>query len=140
MIKKRLDTKAWIRIVEAFLAILIIMGTVLVVLQRQAPQADITDIIYEKQSQILKLISNNNTLRQEIITTADTEDNEMINNAIVNMLPANLDFTTEICLLDDICNSDNTPNDKQVYVTERVVTSTLTDYSPKKLRFFVWMK
>ena len=54
------------------------------------------------------------------------------------MIPVSWNYATEICELDSICNSASTPNDKEVYTTEVVITSTLTQYSPKKLRFFVW--
>ena len=49
------DRKAWLRIIEAFLAILIIFGAVLVILSRQPEQADISEGVYERQRQILEV-------------------------------------------------------------------------------------
>lgn len=131
---RKKDIKAWLRIVEAFIAVLIVMGVVLVVLSKQSPGANISEGIYEKQRHILNIISKNDSLRAFVLTGNNAE----INNAISNMVPITWNYATEICELDSICNSVSTPNDKEVYTTEIVITSTLTQYSPKKLRFFVW--
>ncbi len=128
------DIKAWLRIVEAIIAILIVMGVVLVVLSRQNYGFDADERIYETQRQVLNIISKNNGLRTYVLTGNNAE----INNAISDMVPTTWNYTVEICELDSICSSVLTPNDKEVYVTEIVITSTLDDYGPKKLRFFVW--
>ena len=54
------DIKAWLRIVEAFIAILIIIGVVLTILSKQSPGANISESVYEKQINILNIISKNN--------------------------------------------------------------------------------
>lgn len=133
---RKKDIKAWLRIVEAFIAILIIIGVVLVVLSKQGPGANISESVYEKQRQVLNIISKNNNLRVFVLAGNNSE----INNTISDMVPASWNYATEICDLDSICNSAQTPNDKEVYTTEIVITSTLNAYNPKKLRFFVWMK
>ena len=133
---RKKDIKAWLRIVEAFIAILIIIGVVLVVLSKQSPGANISESVYEKQRQVLNIISKNSGLRAFVLAG----DNAQINNAILDMVPNSWNYATEICDLDSICNSAQTPNDKEVYTTEVVITSTLDDYNPKKLRFFVWVK
>ncbi len=133
---RKKDIKAWLRIVEAFIAVLIVIGVVLAVLSKQSPGANISESVYEKQRNILNIIGKNNGLRAYVLAGNNAE----INNVIDDMVPASWNYATEICELDSICNSASTPNDKEVYTTEVVITSTLTQYSPKKLRFFVWMK
>jgi hypothetical protein len=130
------DRKAWLRIVEAFLAILIIFGAVLVILAKQDPKADIGEGVYERQRQILEIISKNDSLRSSIIA----EDNSKVNAAISTMIPPSWNFAINICNLDNICPNPGSYENKDVYATEVVITSTLTQYSPKKLRFFVWSK
>ena len=44
-----MNKKAWLRIVEAFLAILIILSTILIIISRQDNNADISEEVYEKQ-------------------------------------------------------------------------------------------
>jgi len=131
-----MNNKAWIRIAEAFLAILIVIGVLLVIMSKQDTTTNISEVIYERQDQILDLISENNTLREDIIIG----DNIEVNNLIVKMVPSSWEFETKICEIDDICSMESSIYDRDVYAEERLITSTLTQYSPKKLRFFVWMK
>ncbi len=137
MINKKFDKKAWIRILEAFLAILIIMGAVLVIINKESVKSDISDEVYQKQRQILDVISKNDSLREKIIIG----ENKEVNDTIYVMLPKNWNFSTRICELNKICNAD-TPSDyeRDIYTTEIIITSNLTQYSPKKLSFFVWSK
>ena len=74
------DRKAWLRIIEAFLAILIIFGAVLVILSRQEQKPDISEGVYERQRQILEIISKNNSLRADIIAGDNTQVNRTIQN------------------------------------------------------------
>jgi len=131
------NKKAWLRIVEAIIAILIIAGATLIILSKQSKDFNIMDErIYEKQTRVLELISKNESLRNDIIIGR----NEEVNKAIKKMIPNSWNFTIVICGPDEICNSENTPNDKEVYSTEIIVTSNLTFYNATKLRFLVWMK
>ena len=134
---RKLDTKAWIRILEVFIAILIVMGSVLVILSRNAPTSDISGEVYEKQRQIIDIISKNDSLRKDIIVG----ENLQVNNTISQLLPNHWRFATRICELDIMCPLDLTNvYETDVYSTEVIVTSNLTQYSPKKLRFFVWVE
>lgn len=131
------NKQAWLRIVEVLIAILIITGSLLLIYSNQdRNNSGISeDEVYRIQTQILDVISKNETLRQKIIEG----DTTIINQRIEKMIPNSWNFTTNICNINDICNA-NTPNDKNIYSTEVLVTSTLNDYNPKKLRFFVWIK
>jgi len=129
-----MNKKAWIRIVEAFIAILLVMGAILFIFVGQDQIPDISEDVHERQSQILDVIVKNETLRNDIIH----EYKGRVDGILENMIPASWDFETKICDVDDLCNLDITPNDRDVYVAERLVTSSLTEYSPKKIRFFVW--
>lgn len=62
MIKKRSNRKALIRILEAFLAVLIVMGGVLFIMARNQTVPDIGDDVYNKQRQILGIIVNDDDL------------------------------------------------------------------------------
>lgn len=128
--------KAWVRIVEATIASLIIIGFALVIMSKQETQTpNVEEEIYEKQANILDIISKNESLRNNILNN----DKNSVNNAISTRIPGSWDFSINICNLDEICNGD-IPYNKDVYSTEKVITSTLTKYSPKKLKLFVWVK
>jgi len=134
---RKLDRRAWLRILEVFIAILLVMGSVLVILARSPSTSDISEEVYEKQRQILDIISKNDSLRKDIII----EKNLEVNNTISKMLPNHWKFATRICGLDNMCPLDLAGTyENDVYSTEVVISSNLTQYSPKKLRFFVWVE
>ena len=128
------DRKAWLRIIEAFLAIMIIAGAILIITIRQKPQIDISEEVYEKQRQVLKIISENEVLRNNILI----ENNIMVDNTIQGLIPGAWNFSTNICDINLICPNPVSVIEREIYSTEIIITSNLTKYSPKKLRFFVW--
>jgi hypothetical protein len=133
--KNKMNKKAWIRITEAFIAVLIILGAVIVILSRAAPVSNISEQVYEKQNSILKMIGNNDSLRGDILNGK----NERVNNFILTVIPSSWNFTTVICKPEEICNG-NIPFDRDVYSSETLISSNLTLYNIKKLRFSVWVK
>lgn len=129
------NKRGWLKIVEAVIAILIVFGAVLYIVSKQDYSNYSSDSIYQKQQEILGIIAKNDTLRGMVIN----EDTNGVEGAIGSMIPVSWNYSTCICNITLLC-SPNTPHDKEVYVEEAVITSTLQTYSPKKLRFFVWMK
>ena len=136
--QKMQNKKAFIRIVEAVIAIMIIITAVLLIANKQPKKTDISESIYEKQRQMLEIISNNEDMRNEIINSNTILTNEFI----LKNIPESWDFITNICDTDQLCNQ-NTPNDRDVYVSETIMSATLTNYpnkKSKKLMFFIWRK
>jgi len=127
------NKKAWLRIVEAFLAIMIVLSGMIILLSREKSDSGDSERIYEKQREILSIISKNDSLRGLVIEGK----NEELRVFIQKVMPRIYGFNVSTCEIDMICSAD-TPNDREIFVTESVITSTLEDYSPKKLRFFVW--
>ena len=77
------NKKAWVRIVEATIASLIIIGFILVMMSRQQTKTpDIGDEIYEKQRSILDILSKNESLRNDIESSLNGIFNEEIKVAI----------------------------------------------------------
>jgi hypothetical protein len=132
---KKMNKKAWLRIVEAVAAVLIIFGVVMIIVSKQVPKPDSSEEIYDKQKQILDIVSNNESLRNFILI----ENKDPVKNSISKLIPNNWNFTINICNLTMICNAE-TPGDREIFVAESLVTSNLTQYQPKKIRFFVWIK
>ena len=136
---KKKNKKAWLKIVEAFLAVMILLSAVLILSSRQIDVEDSSDQIIETQNKILSIISKNNTLRANVISGIPA-DKIKVDNAIESMLSPSLDFNTSICDISVVCNSVDLPTDREVYAREVIITSTLDKYKLKKLRLFVWMK
>lgn len=132
----KMNKKGVLRIIEAFLAISIILGAILIFTARQAPQIDSKDEIYERQRQILEIINKNDTLREKVLL----EDSTYITNEIKKRVPKSWKFTISICDINDICSYNRSYINTEIYSTETIITSTLIKYDPKKLRFFVWFE
>ena len=130
-----MNKKGWLKIVEAFLAVLIVLTAAIIVMSKQTQKTDMAENVYKKQRDVLSIVVRNDSLREKIILN----DNYAVDEVISKFIPTNWGFATRICNITDICNTD-TPNDRDVYATEVLVTSTLREYSPKKLKFFVWIK
>jgi len=133
-----MDKGAIMRIIEAVIGILIIMAVILIVVSNNTKNIDISREVYEKQKYIFDIISNNDSMRLEIINGGT----ELIDSFISGNIPSSWGFTTNICGVEDVCNQ-NTPNDRDIYVSETIITASLTDYpgdEPRKLRFFIWRK
>ena len=53
------NKRAWLRIVEAVIAVMIVSGAVLVILSRQNVKPDLSDRIHQAQNEVLNIISKN---------------------------------------------------------------------------------
>ncbi len=129
-----MENKAWIKIAEAFLAIVIIIGAFLLIIGNQNKAVNADKDVYETQRAILDLISKNTSLRTEVLNN----NNENINKTIEKLIPNTWKFETKICNLNDACGASAWK--ENLYVEEIMITANLTDYNPKKLRFFVWFE
>ena len=137
----KMNKHGWIRIVEAVIAILIIFAVVLVIISRQSSVSDVGNDVYEKQSHILDAVGVNEELRNLILEGDESEKIvPEVDLFIGSLVPASWDFSTKVCKLDRICSNPVDVINKEVYVSERMIVSNLTEYSPKKLKFFVWGK
>ena len=140
------DRKAWLRMVETVLAIMVIMGAILMILGRQAPTFDITKDVYEKQKDILDIINKNDSLREQVILKNDC--GYSICETIKKLMPNGWNFAINICNITQICGNvyfdslsaadKEASQGKEIFASEVLVASTLKNYDPKKLRLFVW--
>lgn len=127
------NKKGWIKIVEAFMAVIILASVMLTIYAKQ-PTRTMNQEIIKIEDSILNEISQNEVLRQNVL-----DENEIsITLFIQSKIPVNLNFTARICQIDDICGLD--VYRKEVYARERIISSTLKEFAPKKLRLFVWEK
>ncbi len=142
------NKRGWIRIVEAFVAVLIIAGVILIILDKgYIKKEDPSEKIYEAENSILREIQNNNTIREEILNPALIEGIESdepgfpssVNNIINLQRPSYLDCKAKICNLDDSCIL-NDGLEQNVYARSVAITATLTNYNPRQLKLFCWMK
>ncbi len=145
--------KGWLKIVEAFIAILLVTAVALIVINRNAGTKDISGRIYEAEISILREIQLNNTMRSLILETAIPaassgveSDNEnfpnMLKNKIIERTPNYLECMGKICNSDASCFLSNTADIEEIYAQSIIITvaSGSTGFEPKQLKLFCWQK
>ncbi len=144
MIKNK---KGWVKIVEAFLAILLVAGAVLIVINKgYVGEKDISSQVYDVQIAILREIQLNKSLRSDILgTTAPSEWNDSnfpdsIKEKINSRIPSYLECEAKICGLSVSCELSRYPKEN-VYAQAAAITKTL-ETEPgeqlKQLKLFCW--
>lgn len=158
MVKIMQNKRGWIRIVEAFVAILLVTGVLLFVINKgYIGKTDISSEIYDIETSILRNIELNPELRKEILETVEgntlpiswedinSEGNKIFPQKTKTTLEQSLqDYSyleckAKLCELNKICTLDNLP-EKDVYAQSVVISSTLQIYSPSQLKLFCWLK
>lgn len=145
------NKKGILKVVEASIAIFIILAALLLLLSRGVERSE-TDF-NEMLVPILEEIAQDSSLRGEILdynTSRVPEDIE--NKGIIDSLEdfvgpkitnPSLDYSVVICDL-TICPMQNYPQNIKgnLYSAERVISTKIgeTEFSPKKVKIFLWEK
>ena len=136
----------WIKIVEAFVAILLITGVVLVIISEEPlVNSDLSLEIYESQLITLRDIQMNNDLRSSVLgvsTPLESDDAGFPADVKDRIQYFSLDYLeckAKICELESTCDLNNPP-EKEIYAQAVAITSNLTEYDPKQLKLFCWRK
>ena len=127
--------RSWIRIVEAFIAVMIVMSVVLVVISRQ-PQFEPTteEELVKTQRHILDQVKETPDLRTEVLARGDLSN---VNAIVAKLIPEGYSYETRVCDLETIC-SLGLPVEGDIFVEEVVISADLTTYKPTLLKLFFW--
>lgn len=142
MIKNK---KGWIRVAEAFFAVLLVAGIVVVVAGgNNAQRGDLFERAQETQIEILREIQLDDSLRAEIIGTSgevewdDEEFPSEVKQKIQDEKPVWLeDCQAKICNPGETCNI-NEPQEDNVFSESVIISANLTEYNPRVLKLFCW--
>ena len=143
-----MNNGGWIRIVEAFIAILLVTGVLLIVLgENFGGNKDYSSEIHDTQLAVLRDIQVNEDLREDILSVTTPIESRSGNfpleilAKIDSHIPSYLECIAKICELDLECSLDDS-EDKSIYVQSIVITVIKTSdaYDPKQLKLFCWMK
>ena len=118
MVTEKEDRRGWIRIVEAFTAILIFAGIVLLVMGNQGvKKSDTTNVINNVEISILREIQLSDSLRSEVLATSgEVEWNSFSSDApqtqsyIEDNAPSYLECIAKICDPSSQCVLSSTEN------------------------------
>jgi len=134
-----MNKKGWIRIVEAFVSVLIVIGAAIIIAKGGIQVTDMSEEVYEIEMSILREISLNNTLRNEILGTVGTIEWDNLpsqtKNKIIDRTPSALECVAKICGSGSMCLLEE-ESEKNIYVHSISVFSTLTAYNPKIVKLF----
>ena len=128
------NKKGWLRILEAFIAVVLIASFLLVLYSRAVERPKISEEVYQIQKTILDEIASNPELRQAVLNGNE----EKIINFTYDRIPSGFEFAMRICEVNEVCGLKEYK--EGVYSSERIISSTLEEYSPKKLKIFMWKK
>lgn len=138
------NKKGWLRIVEATLAALLVLGALIVILGRN-PSNSVVD--YSRISYpILDEMAQNTALRDDILkydlNATDSGENNRImtelNDFVRARLRNNLNYRLRICAAADLCALDSYQG--EVYASERIISSSINNQAsdPKKVKIFIF--
>lgn len=140
------NKKAWIKIVEAFTAVLLVAIVLLIVINSEyIKKEDISIQVYNIQISILREIQFNKTLRAEIlnVTAVPLEWDDFplnLKDKINERTPNYLECNARICSSEDVCDFTGII-DKDIYAESVLISATLeSGYRPKQLKLFCWVK
>jgi hypothetical protein len=145
---KKKNNRGWIEIVEAFVAVLLIAGVVLIVLNKGYLQkTDISEQVYDAQLSILREVETNDTMRTEILSASlplpigweDPRFPADIKSRIIVRTPNYLECSGKICSMNETCSLAET-KDKDIYSQAVVISSTLQSLGYRQLNLFCWTK
>ena len=129
------NKKGWIRIFEAVLAVLLIASVLVMFYVRSFETSKNSERVYNLEKAILEDIVLDNHYRQMILENNLVEVDNYIKIRVVKLLPG-FNYSISICNPEDICPSPY--YDREIYSSERIVSANLEQYSPKKLKIFIW--
>lgn len=139
---KKNNKKGWIKIVEAFMAIVLLMGFLFVMLGQINKNNDKTYLTEENNIKILNGIETNQSLRN-LVLSADVPSysNKTFPSDLENYL-GNSTLPGQYCFL-YICGAESECNFKEninsnVFSSEILITSNATVYNPRKLKVFCY--
>jgi len=136
MIIRRKNKKAWLRIVEAFISIMLIFTVLMIIVARQQISESREDELVRLQRFVLKQIIEDTELRNQVLNNDTSGVKDYVNNTLPNWI----DYNIKICKYNDICGLGYYV-EGEIYTDEVLIVSNLTYFNPDhayKLKLFFW--
>lgn len=139
--KMKKNRKGWIRLVEALVAILLILGVAMIALDKEyIEKTDITPKVYLTETAILREIQLNESFRDYILDTVEDVEFEDfrsdLNGFIIKRIPDYLICTSKICGIQESCDMDL--GEKDIYVQSVMIAANTGTYNPRQIKLFCW--
>lgn len=138
--KQHKDKKAFLKIVEAFISVLMVMGVLLLVLSKQPNfQPTQEEELHRIQRSILDQAIQSPGIRESIIEGSPQGIIE-IQKIVGKLLPEGYNYEIKTCILgtlDEICRMDYYVSG-EVFVEETILGASLKRNRPTILKLFFW--
>lgn len=145
------NNRGWLEIVEAFVAILLVAGVLLFILNRNKSQdTEISNQVYNIEVSIIREIQTTSELRESVLSVPEvpTEWEEFpstLREKIISRTPAYLTCVGKICELNTACNlggvSAEESKGKNVYSETGIISPTVgSGEIYRQLNLFCWVK
>jgi hypothetical protein len=145
------NRSGWIEIVEAFVAVLLIAGVVLVIVTKAyVEKSDISNEVYETELSILREVQTNDTLRADILNAKSGLADDLpiewkninfpvsVKNKIKERTPNYLECEGKICNMTAVCSLGE-EKEKDIYSQSVVISATLEQGAIyRQLNLFCW--
>lgn len=134
----RNNRKAWIRIAEAFAAVMIVMAVLLLVISKQTSTENRKEETAKFQAALIEQISKDENLRNQILAG----DSSGVEQRISKLAPYYLNYSVNICDAVSACANPMAAYTagREIYSNEVLIAANLTEYSGRKLKLFFWEK
>ncbi len=142
----------WIEIVEAFVAVLLITGVILIVLNKgYSEKEDISNEVYDVELSILREIQLDEALRVEILEVSEPLpvgwDNQNfppnVKSRISERTPEHLECIGKICDMTAVCNLEEDTITKEDIYAQSIGISPSTGSAQqvyRQINLFCWAK
>lgn len=142
------NKKGWIKILEAVIAILLIVAVISTILIKEDSNKYIfKDRVNELENSILQELQINNTFRTEILNQEDSikfgEQGfpKQTEEYLISSVPNGLNCTLNICQIEEECNlagEEGPGENTEIYVQSTLISANLDTYNPKRVMIFCW--
>ena len=124
--------KAWIRIVEAFIAIMIVLGVVLVLIVRQSNTAGTSaEEMQNMMSDVLNYVGRDDALRAQVLAN----NLSGVCGLMQKVAPKGVSYDVMNCIPEQICTLP-CYIEKDIYTNERLIVGNLSQAT--NLKIFMW--
>lgn len=142
----KMNKKGFLRIVEAVIAMMLILGVLIFV--SSSRMTNVESKLSKQIPPMLEEISKDNDLREGIVRTEKdklNEKEEYLKSSFLKERITNpsIGYGVELCEpIDNLCPIEQFPIDAkgEVFAEEGVISSVLPQYSPKKVKIFLWIR
>lgn len=129
------NKRGWLRIVEAFIAILLIVTFLIITYVKTNESNNRVEEVYKLEKGILDEIALDEGLRNNILLNEEQPIRDFVERRAGNV---GFNVSIRICNPDDVCNLPF--YQKEVFSRDRIICGNLTSYEPKKIKIFMWIE